>query len=195
MVAEQKARLPRERCVFMRNAFITRDGTARIRWRRLGAAFVVVAAMMCVAMCFIAAAMRLLIGDTAPPILMMLMVVPMTIGPLFALLWSISKIPQKPLSAAERQKVWKRLSLIALVFALLALCAYLFSCRLQPRTSRPTEKVDGPKLVNFIPIFVPESRVTESAGVLNLRGTLPGEKPVTFPLQNVKYLRHHPTGP
>ena len=139
MVAEQKARLPRERCVFLWNAFTTHDGTARIRWRRLGAAFVVVAAMMCVAMCFNAAAMRLLIGDTAPPILMMLMGVPMTIGPLFAALGSIAKIPQKPLTAAERQKVWKRFGLIALVFALLVLCAYLFSCRLQPRTCRPRE--------------------------------------------------------
>ena len=167
MVAEQKARLPRERCVFMWNAFTTRDGTARIRWRRLGAAFVVVAAMMCVA------------------ILMMLMVVPMMIGPLFALLGSIAKIPQKPLTAAERQKVWKRFGLIALTFARLVLCAYLFRCRLQPRTSRPTGKVGGPRLVNFISISVPESRVTESVVVLNLRETLPGEKPVTFPLQNV----------
>ena len=137
MGAEAKARLPRERCVFLWHAFTTRDGKARIRWRRFGAALMVAAAMMCVAMCFTAAAMRLLIGDTGPPILMMLMGIPMMLGPLLALLGKSAQIPRKPRSAAERQKVWKRFALIALTFALLLLCAYPVSRRLQRTRPAP----------------------------------------------------------
>ena len=122
----------------------------------------------------IAAAMRLLIGDTGPPILMMLMGVPMTFGPLLVLLGKSAQIPQKPLTAAERQNVWKRFGYLALTFALLLLGAFIVSRRSQPARPEPPRPVGEARTIprEIVPGFQPTRQIILSRSDADADGCL-----------------------
>ena len=123
-VAERAAGLTKTQRVFLWDV-ATDEAKPRVRWGKLILGAVVGANAMSVMMCFVAIAMFLVLGGTAPPLMLLFMSVPMTLGPMVAGMFGASGFKPAPSTPEARRKMWVRIAIIGGVLALLLLVVAL----------------------------------------------------------------------
>ena len=122
--AESAARLPKEQRVFLWD--VSTGGTApRIRWGKMLLGLLIAANAMSVLMCSVGIAMSLVLGATAPPMMLIFMSWPMALGPMVAGMFRASGFNPVPSTPEARRKMWLRIAIIAGAFAFLLLALAL----------------------------------------------------------------------